>query len=246
MATLADPSWVKYWIELGDVHILDPRPESQYAQGHLPGAINLPLAKILGRDGFLLPDDRLAEAFGEAGLDDSKRALVYDGGGDGRHGAMMAWVLEYLGRGEVSLSSLLYEGWAEQGYEVSHEAVIPQRRHFNTRLTPSKRVTLRELELGKEVKLLDVRSTQEYEGPGGHLPGSVNLPWTELLGSDHYLLRSDADLAIRLRGLGIDRKTKVVTYSNTGQRAALGYLAIKRGGYDVSVLDVAFPRRPVS
>ena len=246
MATLADPSWVKYWIELGDVHILDPRPESQYAQGHLPSAVNLPSGKIRGPDGFLLPDDRLAEAFGKAGLDDSKRALVYDGGGDGRHGAMMAWVLEYLGRGEVSLSSLLYEGWAEQGYEVSHEAVIPERRHFNTRLTPSKRVTHRELELGKEVKLLDVRSTQEYEGPGGHLPGSVNLPWTELLGSDHYLLRSDADLALRLKGLGIDRKTKVVTYSNTGQRAALGYLAIKRGGYDVSVLDVAFPRRPVA
>ena len=242
MATLADPSWVKYWIELGDVHILDPRPASQYAQGHLPDAVSLPLEKILGRGGFLQPDDRLAEAFGEAGLDDSKRALVYDGGVDGRHGAMMAWVLEYLGRGEVSLSSLLYEGWAEQGYEVSHEAVIPQRRHFNTRLTPSKRVTLQELELGKEVKLLDVRSTQEYEGPGGHLPGSVNLPWTELLGSDHYLLRSDADLALRLKGLGIDRKTKVVTYSNTGQRAALGYLAIKRGGYDVNVLDVAFPR----
>ena len=159
---------------------------------------------------------------------------------------MMAWVLEYLGRGEVSLSSLLYEGWAEQGYEVSHEALIPRRRHFNTRLTPSKRVTLRELELGKEVKLLDVRSAQEHGGPGGHLPGSFNLPWTEFLGSDHYLLRSDADLAIRLRGLGIDRKTKVVTYSNTGQRAALGYLAIKRGGYDVSVLDVAFPRRPAA
>ena len=78
------------------------------------------------------------------------------------------------------------------------------------------------------------------------MPGSVNLPWTELLGSDHYILRSDADLAIRLRGLGIDRMTKVVTYSNTGHRAALGYLAIKRGGYDVCVLDFAFPRRPVA
>ena len=246
MATLADPSWVKYWIELGDVHILDPRPESQYAQGHLPGAVNLPLDKILGRDGFLLPDDRLAEVFGEAGLDDSKRALVYDGGGDGRHGAMMAWVLEYLGRGEVSLSSILYEGWAEQGYEISHDAVVPKQRHFNTRLTPSKRFSLQDLEAGKEVKLLDVRSAEEHEGPGGHLPGSSNLPWTELLGSDHYILRSDADLAIRLRGLGIDRKTRVVTYSNTGQRAALAYLAIKRGGYDVIVLDIAFPQRPVA
>ena len=48
MATLADPSWVEYWIELGDVHILDPRPASQYAQGHLPDAVSLPLEKILG------------------------------------------------------------------------------------------------------------------------------------------------------------------------------------------------------
>ena len=246
MATLADPSWVEYWIELGEVHILDARPASQYAQGHLPDAVSLPLEKILGPDGFLLPDHRLAQVFGEAGLDDSKRALVYDGS-DGRQSAMMAWVLEYLGRGEVSLSSLLYEGWAEQGYEVSHEALIPRRRHFNTRYKlPASALRFGSWNWARSVKLLDVRSTQEYEGPGGHLPGSMNLPWTELLGSDYYLLRSDADLAIRLRGLGIDRKTKVVTYSNTGQRAALGYLAIKRGGYDVSVLDVAFPRRPLT
>ena len=52
MATLADPSWVEYWIELGDVHILDARPASQYAQGHLPDAVSLPLEKILGPDGF--------------------------------------------------------------------------------------------------------------------------------------------------------------------------------------------------
>ena len=245
MATLADPSWVEYWIELGDVHILDPRPASQYAQGHLPDAVSLPLEKILGPDGFLLPDHRLAQAFGKAGLDDSKRALVYDGS-DGRKGAMMAWVLEYLGRGEVSLSSLLYEGWVQQGYAVSHQAVVPQRRHFNTRINPNKRVSLEELGSGKDVKLLDVRSAQEHEGPGGHLPGSFNLPWTEFLGSDHYLLRSDADLSRRLKTLGIHRMEKIVTYSNTGPRAAIGYLALKRGGYDVSVLDAAFPHRPLT
>ena len=165
MATLADPSWVEYWIELGDVHILDPRPASQYEQGHLPDAVSLPLEKILGPDGILLPDHRLAQVFGEAGLDDSKRALVYDGGGDGRHGAMMAWVLEYLGRGEVSLCSLLYEGWAEQGYEVSRKAVVPQPRRFNTRLTPSKRVTLQELELGKGSQAAGLAKRQGARGP---------------------------------------------------------------------------------
>ena len=43
MATLADPTWVEYWLELDDVHVLDPRPSLDYNRGHLPGAVNVPL-----------------------------------------------------------------------------------------------------------------------------------------------------------------------------------------------------------
>ena len=50
------------------------------------------------------------------------------------------------------------------------------------------------------------------------------------------LLRPDSDLARRLSNLGIGRMDKVVTYSTTGARAAIGYLALKRAGYDVRVL----------
>ena len=236
MATLADATWVKYWLELDDVHILDPRPAADYARGHLPGAVNVPLERLLDQRDALLPNEALAEVFGEAGVDESKRALVYDGV-DGRRGAFMAWTLEYLGRGEVSLCALLYEGWEKQGYPVTNQPQTPKPCKFNLHLNPNKRASLRELESPNPPKLLDLRSPNEFSASPGKLSGASNFPWTDYLGSDGQLLRPDADLAKRLRNLGVGRLDKVVAYSTTGLRAAIGYLALKRAGYDVRILD---------
>ena len=235
MATLADPTWVNYWLELDNVHVLDPRPSLEYRSGHLPGAVNVPLERILDERGGLLPDEALAAVFGQAGVDESRRSLVYDGV-DGRRGALMAWTLEYLGRGEVSLCALLFEGWAQQGYPVSTRPETPTPCDFNLNINPNKRASLDELDSPNPPKLIDLRSAAEFNGSAGRLPGASNLPWTEYLGEDHSLLRPDNDLARRLRNIGVGRMDKVVTYSTTGARAAIGYLALKRAGYDVRVL----------
>ena len=142
MATLADPTWVEYWLELGDVHVLDSRPSLAYNRGHLPGAVSVPLERLIDERGALLPDEALGAVFGAAGLDESKRSLVYDGA-DGRRGALMAWTLEYLGRGEVSLNGLLFEGWAQAGLPRFHETgnshglrIQPQRQPQQAGLPP--------------------------------------------------------------------------------------------------------------
>ena len=64
MATLADPTWVEYWLELGDVHVFDPRPSLAYNRGHLPGAVNVPLERLIDERGALLPDEALGAVFG--------------------------------------------------------------------------------------------------------------------------------------------------------------------------------------
>ena len=234
MATLADPTWVKYWLELDDVHILDPRPPSDYAKGHLPGAVSVPLERLLDEKGALLSDEALGTVFGEAGVDETKRSLVYDGA-DGRRGALMSWVLEYLGRGEVSLCALLYEGWIRQGYPTSTQPVTPIPCRFNININPNKRASLDELDSPNPPKLIDLRSAEEFNA-SGRLPSASNLPWTEYLGDDYQLLRPDNELSQRLRNIGVGRMDKVVTYSTTGTRAAIGYLALKRAGYDVRIL----------
>lgn len=47
---------VKTWETIGDHTILDVRAESEYAEGHVPGAVLLPDNEISARAGEVLPD----------------------------------------------------------------------------------------------------------------------------------------------------------------------------------------------
>lgn len=43
------PEEVHERVRNGDVRIIDTRPESQYSEGHIPGAINVPLNELPAR-----------------------------------------------------------------------------------------------------------------------------------------------------------------------------------------------------
>ena len=187
-----------------DVHVLDPRPSLDYNRGHLPGAVNVPLERLLDERGALLPDEALGAVFGEAGVDESKRSLVYDGA-DGRRGALMAWTLEYLGRGEVSLSALLFEGWAQQGLPRFRPARDPPPPANSTSTsTPTSGPPVQELEAPNPPRLLDLRSPagiqrlRQSRLPGRLQPALDRVSWS----TTTMLLRPDSDLARRLSNLG--------------------------------------------
>ena len=235
MATLADPTWVEYWLELGDVHVLDPRPSLDYNRGHLPGAVNVPLERLFDERGALLPDEALGAVFGKAGVDESKRSLVYDGA-DGRRGALMAWTLEYLGRGEVSLSALLFEGWAQQGYPFPPSPRLPPPANSTLTSTPTSGPPSRSWTPPILPSSSTCAAPRNSTPPKTDCPAHPTCPGPSFLAATICYLRPDSDLARRLSNLGIGRMDKVVTYSTTGARAAIGYLALKRAGYDVRVL----------
>jgi len=186
--------------------------------------------------GCLQGKDVLCKLFGNSGLDNSKRAVVYDPS-DGRRGAMMSWELEYLGRVEVSLLNVVYERWVSMGYKVSQENLPSEIRLFQSRINHRKRVGLNDVKLNGRIKLIDLRSTSEYFGEVSPIKTAITLPWTEVLGSDYHLLGSGELLVKKMETLGINRFDNVMTYCTCGPRAAIGYLALKRVGYDVKVFD---------
>ena len=109
MIRLVNPSWVEARLGSPDVLVLDPRGRMKYLQGHIQGAINLPIARLRDADGRLLSPDELAARLGAAGLDRSIIPVIYDSY-DGQRGAVMAWVLEYLSRSDVHLMDTFFEG----------------------------------------------------------------------------------------------------------------------------------------
>ncbi len=245
MAAFVTPEWVEMRLDSSGILIIDPRRPTQYLQGHLKNAVNLPLGKAFDSDGRLRSVDDLAAWIGGAGLDDRKAPLLYDAH-DGRNAAMLAWLLEYLGRGDVHLMDVFLERWVAEGRKLFFRPVRPAPATFTPKPDPRLRATLDDVRQARKMKLTDFRSGDEYagrlgpEGKAGHIPGATNIDWQELLGEDHRFLAPREKLQ-RLAGVaGITGSDRVVAYCQTGPRAALGYLALRELGLDVRLFDGSY------
>ena len=63
----------------------------------------------------------------------------------------------------------------------------------------------RRLTAGDQVMLLDVREPEEFTGPPGHLPGSINVPLAELAGRTPDLARRKQPIVVVCRPTGARR-----------------------------------------
>lgn len=244
MARIVSPDWVADRLNDATFAVVDPRRPMKYLSGHLPGAINVPMYKAFGADGALLAPDALAEFIGGCGLGDQRAPILYDSP-EGQNAAMLAWILEYLGRRDVHVMGAFFEGWKISGREVLYKPVEAPAARFTARPDSSIRATIDELRRGSDhARMVDFRSREEFSGERsmgddqpGHIPGSINLPWRELGSTAESLLKPREDLRRMLADAGVGSDGPVVAYCRSGPRAALGYLALRELGYEVKLFD---------
>ena len=100
------------------LRIVDARPTAEYAQGHIPGAVSLPVADTFDpAQPKNYPDTpaQLEAVFARKGLSNTTRIILYDNGKDHRS-ARLFWTLEYVGATNVAvLNGGLTQWHAEQG-----------------------------------------------------------------------------------------------------------------------------------
>lgn len=136
-------------LERGEV-VVDVRPAAEYAKGHVPGTINIPLnGSFTTWAGWLLPYDRDVYLLMDDGCEDcAKRAIS----------AMSTIGLDRVA-GAFGSDALAF--WSESGRELG----------------TVRQVTAEELavmlERG-EATVIDVRGQSEWES--GHLPDAPNIP----------------------------------------------------------------------
>jgi thiosulfate/3-mercaptopyruvate sulfurtransferase len=247
LAELVDFSWIDQHNDDPDLVIIDSRPPIKYLQGHIPRAVNLPTSRVFDKGTLeLLPVERLARIVGDAGIDDDRTILVCDDH-DGQNEAMLAWTLECLGQPRVKLLSSFMGHWTKENRPISYRPAKPEPRVMHVKLTPGVRATLEEISRGSAVKLVDLRSQDEFEGKSSdgpksrHLPGALSLPWTSLLGEENQLFRPRPWLEALVSELGLGRDDQIITYCSFGPRAAIGYVALRELGFKhVKVYDRSF------
>lgn len=243
MAQLVAADWVADRLEHPAFTVVDPRRPMKYLLGHLPGAINLPVYKLFGADGRLLAPAALADFIGSSGLGDESTPVLYDSP-EGQNAAMLAWILEYLGRAGVHVMDAFFEAWKSGGREVRYKPVEAPARRLNVRTNPAIRATLAEVRNARGLKFVDFRSREEFVGERsigtdapGHIPGAVNLVWRDLASPPDRLLKPKDQIERMLNDAGLARADKIIAYCRSGPRASLGYLALHQLGYDVRLFD---------
>lgn len=247
MAELVDFSWIDHNKDDPAIVLIDSRPPIKYLQGHIPRAVNLPASRVFDKGTLeVLPITRLAGILGEAGIDQDRTVLVCDDH-DGQNEAMLGWTLELLGHRRVKLLSGFMDRWIKENRPVSYRPAKPEARTMRERPTSDVRATVDEISNGAPIKLLDLRSRDEFEGKSSdgpksrHLPGALSLPWTSLLGEKSELFRARSQLETLFNELGLSPDDRIVTYCSYGPRAAIGYAALQELGFKhVKVYDKSF------
>ena len=88
--------------------------------------------------------------------------------------------------------------------------------------------------------VVDVRTIEEYEGAilyneakGGHLPGAIHIPYTDLFREDGRL-KSNEELTEMFETAGLSKEDAIVTYCTGGIRSSYTQVVLEMCGFENS------------
>ena len=244
---LASPDWLVKHHADPDVRVLDPRRPEEYAKGHVPGALstNTPF-KDPDAPLHVMTAAQAQAAFRALGLSDDTQVIVM---GDGMLSGRVWFVLRLYGQRNARVADGGYAAYVAAGGPASTEVPAATPGTFTSR-GPDELLIVRAGDLAKQLgtgtKILDVRSTAEWQGSNtmdhkrvGHVPGARHLLWTELLTKDEpWLFRSPEEIREIAARRGVAPDDRVVTICEVGWRASHSAFALRLAGFrDVRVYD---------
>jgi thiosulfate/3-mercaptopyruvate sulfurtransferase len=225
---------------------------AEFRDRHIPGAVRFDIDDIKDPADplpHMLPDAAtFAAKVGALGLGSEHAIVAYDALGL-MSAARIWWMFRVFGHDTVAVLDGGLPKWLKEGRPTASGAATATPARFTARLRPALVRNLAAvaaaLESGRE-QVVDARSRGRFAGtepevrPGirsGHMPGALNLPFTELLGADATLLPADR-VAAGLRAAGIDLDRPVVTSCGSGVTACVLALGLYLTGHrDAAVYD---------
>jgi len=221
-----DVDAVRAKINDDSVRLIDVRREEDYNNGHIPNAVNLPLANLLSVDS---PED-IIKVFEVIGIADDTNVIAYDDT-FGALASRVAWTLQYIGHKNVALLEVTYSQWKELDLKTSTKKPNIQPAKHSLNLNPNIMATAEYLENAKEkenVVLIDNRERLNFLEQ--HIPGSVNIPY-RTLATDGKILRTKESMRNLLKNRGISEDAEIITYcGSVGTLSGLAYYALKSIG----------------
>ena len=258
---LVTTNWVAEHLDDKGVIILDGshhlpttgrNSASEYAERHISGARFFDIDGISDQNSDLphmLPSaDEFASKVGALGVGDDSHVVIYDTIGT-TGAARVWWTFRAMGHAEVSVMDGGLPKWMEEGRQVVSElpSIKPKQKSakLNSSLVRNLREMLDNIDSGQEV-VVDARSAGRFNATepepragmrGGHIPGSRNVPFPDVLNKDRTF-KSGREVLAAFELAGVDLTQPMVTTCGSGVTASTLALALFNAGKeDVAVYD---------
>ncbi len=245
MQSLVDGEWLAQQLGAPDLRLFDASwylpgeqqdARSLYLSAHLPGARFFDIDRVADTESALphmAPTPaRFEHLIGALGVGNEDRVVFYD-----QKGIFSAargwWLMRLFGHQQTAVLDGGLPKWRREGRSVSAGEESPARpasfrASYHARYLRGLGDVLANISQPQEL-LLDARSAERFHARvpepragmrGGHIPGSRNLPYGDLLDNGETLLAPER-LRQRFAAAGVGPDSAVVTSCGSGLTAAV-------------------------
>jgi len=220
--------------------LVDIGSTQRYFEQHVPGAIPVtPQETTSGQPqnpGKMPSLEQLTQLFQRIGLTPDTHVIVYDDEGGGWAGRFI-WLLDSIGHSRYSYLDGGLQSWLYEGGATDQNPTEPKASEITIQVNHNFTASTKEIMDGlphRQHIIWDARSPAEFTGAkafsrrGGHIPGAINLEWTQAMDSARGLrIHTRENILPYLEKLGIACGKPIITHCQTHHRSGFTYLVAK-------------------
>lgn len=260
--SLVSTDWLADHLDAPDVRVVEAtwffpatgkKGHDSFDAGHIPGAVFFDLDDIADSDDplpHMLPSAaKFASKVKKLGLGNGNRIIVYDRASGSSAAARVWWMFRQFGHDEISLLDGGMAKWQAEHRPIEDQPPVTRERHFLPQvqnLVRGKAQMLANI-ASKQETVIDARSAGRFKGQEaepwphrkvGHIPGSLNLPWTELIDPETKTFLPAEQIHAKFAAAGITGDKPIVASCGSGVTACmLAFGLFLTGRKDVSIYD---------